>query len=77
MGKSTELSIDLKERITDLYESLGAISKQLQIQRSVQKTIVSIKFMAQLGHYHDQEENSKSSCWEKTGRDGQYSTKTT
>ena len=60
-GKSKELSIDLKEHIIDLNKSeksLGAISKQLQIPRStMQKTVVSINFMAQLCHCHDQNPN--------------------
>ena len=43
MGKSTELSTDLKRRIVDLNKSgksLGAISKQLQVPRSTVQTIV-------------------------------------
>lgn len=43
MGKSKELSTDLKKRIIDLNKSgksLGAISKQLQVPRSTVQTIV-------------------------------------
>lgn len=43
MGKSKELSTDLKKRIVDLKKSgksLGAISKQLQVPRSTVQTIV-------------------------------------
>ena len=60
MGKSKELSIDLKENITDVNKSgktLKANSKQLQVSRPTAQTTVSIKFMAQLCHCHHQEEN--------------------
>ena len=43
MGNSKELSIDLKEYIIDLnkwVKSLGAISKQLQVPRSIIQTTV-------------------------------------
>ncbi|TWW62316.1 hypothetical protein D4764_04G0009630 [Takifugu flavidus] len=43
MGKSKELSTDLKKRIIDLNKSgksLGAISKQLQVPRATVQTIV-------------------------------------
>ena len=43
MDKSKELSTDLKRRIIDLNKSgksLGAISKQLQVQRTTVQTIV-------------------------------------
>uniref|UniRef100_A0AAQ4PBH1 Sleeping Beauty transposase HTH domain-containing protein n=1 Tax=Gasterosteus aculeatus aculeatus TaxID=481459 RepID=A0AAQ4PBH1_GASAC len=43
MGKSKELSMDLKKRIIDLNKSgksLGAISKQLHVPRATVQTIV-------------------------------------
>uniref|UniRef100_A0A3B1IFP7 Transposase Tc1-like domain-containing protein n=1 Tax=Astyanax mexicanus TaxID=7994 RepID=A0A3B1IFP7_ASTMX len=43
MGKSKELSVDLKKRIIDLNKSgksLGAISKQLQVPRATVQTII-------------------------------------
>ena len=61
MGKSKELSIDLKEHIIDCNKSgksLGAISKQLHVLRSTVQTAVSIKCLAQLCHCHNQEENT-------------------
>ena len=56
-----EPSIDLKENITDVNkskQSIGTISRQLQVRGSTAQTTVSIKFMAQLCHCHDEEENT-------------------
>ena len=61
MGESKELSVDLKDHITDLQKSgksLAAISKQLQAPKSTEQTTVcGIEWMPQLCQYHDQEEN--------------------
>ena len=65
MGKSKELSIDLKEHIIDLNksgESLGFISKQLQVPRSTVQTklytasprptrLISLNYICHLVHY--------------------------
>ena len=63
MGKSKELSIDLKEQIIDFNrKSLWAISKQSQFPRSqdqhCKQLFGRIKSMKHLCHYHEQEENT-------------------
>ena len=48
MGKSRELSIELKEQIIDLNKSgksLGAISKQLKVLRSTVQTVICKYFL--------------------------------
>ena len=73
MCKSKELSIDLKDHITNWYKlgkSLEAILKQLQDQLYKQ-LFVSIKWMAQLCNCHYREQRQTIiCCWEKTGQDG-------
>ena len=80
MGKSMELSIDLKDHIIDLQKSgksLAAISKQLQVPKSNEQTTVckysvngTVVSMPRSGR-----KQTISCCWEKTGQDGQESTK--
>ena len=62
MGKSKELSTDLKKGIIDYNKSgksLGAISKQLQVPRVTVLTIVCMyKVHGTVCHCYDQEENA-------------------
>ena len=80
-GKSKELNIDLKEIIIDLNmwgKSLGAISKQLQDQRSTVQTTFKYRVHGTVvSPLWSGRKHKITRCWEKIDQDGRESTKNT
>ena len=72
MGKSEELSTDLKEHIVVSHPFQSSYRSQDQLHKQLS---VSIKCMTQFCQCHEQKTPTITCCWEKTGQDGQESTK--